>query len=503
MNRDQGQVQGPGAAYEDGPARIKRLWLQRRFSNPWYYIVPGVLLVILLVLDLYSRSAAWIFNRAMENQELLRGSITAERILASPIGHVHFEGLDWKDPEGRRILYIPYGEFTVDILDALLQHFSSTSIERLAINNAKLSVRLNEDMSVDFIRQAAPGEKQKPKPRLKSRNEEKTEAQLLAEGEEKRQKQRQEMEREWKNFNHSGEWLDLHIFLDNCLMEVFYRERHYQLEAIRLNIDLDSRDKMKIKLATGPFGGDMIGSGIFLNGKIDFRKTIPQCDLMLLIDAVDPSSLGFGMDVHDPLSMAVRFEGDLPSPVGRGTLHFDRLRIPALDFRNVDGEIDYENALIKFTEVYADVYGGKLSAEGWYNIDTRYYHISGHGENLRARKALPDAGLHCLVELDIDVDSKGSAQSTSYGGTFTSGAGRYRWMPFKALAGRFHNASKKLDFYDVLIDFGGVTATTDAFHIDNGKLSLSPIKVTGEDGKPLATYDPETKTLIDERPGAR
>ena len=502
MNRDQGQVQGPGAAYEDGPARIKRLWLQRRFSNPWYYIVPGVLLVILLVLDLYSRSAAWIFNRAMEKQELLRGTITAERILASPIGHVHFEGLDWKDPEGRRILYIPYGEFTVDILDALLQHFSSTSIERLAINDAKLSVRLNEDMSVDFIRQAAPGEKQKPKPKLKSRNEEKTEAQLLAEGEEKRQKQRQEMEREWKNFNHSGEWLDLHIFLDNCKIEVFYRERHYMLEAVRLDMDLNSRDQMKIKLATGPFGGTMIGSGIFLNGIIDFKKNVPQCDLTMLIDTVDPSSLGFGMDVHDSLSMALRFEGEVTHPIGKGTLHFDTLSIPALDFTNVDGEIYYEDAMLNFSEVFADVYGGKLAAEGWYNLDTRYYHISGHGDKLRAKKALPDANLQCFVELDITVDCKGSVQSTSYGGHFVSGKGRYRWLPFKSLAGQFHNLGKKLDFYDVKIDFGGLVATTDAFHIDNGKLMLNPIRVTDKDGNPLVTYDPSSKELIDDRRGA-
>ena len=501
MNRE--PLPGPGEAYEDGPARLKKLWLQRRFSHPLYYIVPGVLLAVFLVLDIYSLSAAWIFNKAMEEQELLRGDITAERILASPLGHVYFEELEWKDPEGKTILYIPDGEFTVDILDTLLQRFSSTSIERLAINNAKLSVRLNEDMSVDFIRSPAQSEKPKRKPQLKARSEEKTEAQLLAEGEQKRKKQRQQMEQDWKNFNYSGEWLDLHILLDNCFMEVFYRERHYLLEAVRLNIDLDSKDKMKIKLATGPFGGDMIGSGIFLNGTIDFRKTVPQCDLMTLIDAVDPSSLGFGMDVHDPLSMAVRFEGELSGPIGHGTLHFDRLRIPALDFRNVDGDIDYENALIKFTDVYADVYGGKLSAEGWYNIDTRYYHISGRGEGLRARKALPDAGLHCLVELDIDVDSKGSARSTSYGGKFLSGSGRYRWMPFKALAGRFHNADRKLDFYDVVIDFGGVTATTDSFHIDNGKLKLSPIHVTGEDGRPLATYDPESKTLIDDRPEAK
>lgn len=488
-----------GTAFKDAPARLKKVWLRHNFSHPLYYIVPGVLIGFVLLLNIYSRSAAWIFNNAMEDQDLLSGTITAEYIFASPFGYVYFEGLEWKDPEGKRILYIPDGEFTVDILDTLIQHFSSTSIERLALNRAKVSIRLNEDMSVDFVRSSAPSEKQKEKPKLKARDEDKTENQILAEAEEKRQKQRQQAEQDWTNFNHSGERLDLHIFLDNCLLEVFYRERYYLLESVRLDMDLDSKDKLKLKLATGPFGGDMIGSGIFLNGIIDFKKTVPQCDLMMMIDTVDPSSLGFGMDVHDPLSMAVHFEGDLTHPIGHGTLHFDRLRIPALYFTNVDGEIDYEDALIRFSEVYADVYGGKLEAEGWYNLDTRYYHISGHGEKLRAKKALPDAGLRCFVALDIVVDSKGSVQKTSYGGHFVSSKGRYRWLPFKSLSGQFHDVGKKLDFYDVQIDFGGLVATTDAFHIDNGKLTLNPIRVTDRDGNPFVTYDPGSKELIDER----
>ena len=156
-----------GTAFADNPARLKKLWLRKKFSHPLYYIVPGLLIGFFLLLELYSLSAAWLFNKAMEDQDLLSGTITAEHILASPFGYVYFEGLEWKDPEGKRILYIPDGEFTVDILDTLLQRFSSTSIERLALNRAKLSIRLNEDMSVDFVRSPAPHAQPKKKPKLK------------------------------------------------------------------------------------------------------------------------------------------------------------------------------------------------------------------------------------------------------------------------------------------------------------------------------------------------
>ena len=491
-----------GAALDDGPASIKKRWLRRKFSRPVYYIVPGVLLAFLLLLEIYSQSAAWLFNKAMEKQELLRGTITVEGIVASPIGHVLFEGLEWKDPEGRRILYIPDGGFTVDIADTLIQNFSSTSLEKLTLNHATFSIRLDDDMNVDFVRAPSPGKRPK-QPKPKARNENKTEAELIAEGERKRREQKERLEQDWNNFNRENQRLDLDIELNDCRVEVFYKHRHYLLEAVRLKAVVDTKNAIKLQLATGPFGGDMIGSGIFLNGTINCKTKVPECDLTLIVDIVDPSSLGFGMDIHDPLSMAVRLGGALAGPVGKGTLHFDRLRIPALDFSNVDGDLRYENAVFHFSDVKANVYGGTLAAEGWYNLDTRFYHIQGKGAKLRARKALPKDGLRCLVDLDITVDSRGNVKNTSYGGKFVSSPGRYRWLPFKSISGQFHDVGHDLDFYNVCIDFGGITARTNALSVRNGKLTMEPIRVTDQDGKPLVTYDPVRKELIDERPDAQ
>ena len=345
--------------------RRRAFW--RRLPRSLRYIVPGVLVVFVLILEIYSRSAAWLFNKAMAEQEMMVGTITAERILASPLGYVAFEGLEWKDPEGRRILYIPDGSFTVDIADTLFQHFTSTTLEEMTVNHAHLAIRLAEDMSVEFVRTPGAGErppkKKEEKKKLKARDEEKSEEQLIAEGEERRQRQRERWAQDWKNFNHTGQHLDLRIFLNDCRLEVFYRDRHYLMEAVRLDLNLDTKGRTKLKLATGPFGGTMIGSGLFLKGTIDFGKKVPGCDLSLLLDEVDPSSLGFGMDVHDSLSTALRFTGDIDRPVGKGTLHFDRLRIPALDFSNVDGEIDYRDAMLRFTDVNASVYDGTLAAE--------------------------------------------------------------------------------------------------------------------------------------------
>ena len=484
----------------EGPARLKKLWLRQNIQHPYRYLALGILLFAFLLLEIYSRSAAMIFDYAMENQDMLHGTITVEKLTASPTGHVHFQGLEWKDIEGKRILFIPDGSFRVDIFDVLTKDFSSLTVEELTLNRAVLSLRFNEDMSVDFVRTPSRQERaQSRKQTLKARDEEKTEEQLLAEGEARRRIQRERLEQDWTNFNHDDKPLDLHIYLNDCRVEVFYRERHYLLESVRFHMDCDSTDDTYIKLATGPFGGTMIGGGIFLEGKIDFEDVVPDCDIAVIMDAVDPSSLGFGMDLHDPLSMNVRLQGKLPHPVGRGELHLDKLRIPGLYFTDVNGYIFYKDAMLRFADVRAKVFDGTLNAAGWYNLDTRYYFIGGHGQQLSAKKALPKEKLNCFVDLDINVDSKGSVKKTAYSGRFISGEGSYGWLPFRSIRGRFHNLDKKLDFYDVNIDFGGLIAKTDALSLHKGQLTFLPIHVTDANGNPLVIYDPDKKELIDPR----
>lgn len=85
-----------------------------------------VCLLILLALEIISRGAAQIFNYAMANQDMLRGTITVERLISDITGHVYFTGLEWKDREGNPILEIPSGDFRVNVWDVLTRDFKST-----------------------------------------------------------------------------------------------------------------------------------------------------------------------------------------------------------------------------------------------------------------------------------------------------------------------------------------------------------------------------------------
>lgn len=452
-------------------------------------------IVILVTLEIISRGAAQIFNYAMANQDMLRGTITVERLISDITGHVYFTGLEWKDREGNPILEIPSGDFRVNVWDVLTRDFKSTTIRELTVNQPSVSVHLSDNMKVDFVRPSPDMD------RLKKESEDWREKVNLATldarerravGQWRREHHQQKVQRDWHNFNAAGRHLKLRLNVHDGGVEVFYRERHYVMSHVQMAVDLDTAKQMSLDMSIGGFGGTMIGDAIALNGTVDFTTDPePVCNTALVLYQVDPSSLGFGMNIHDKMTLSTYFTGPVSHPIGTGKVEMDELHIPGLDFANVEGKVYYENSLLQFTDVTADVYKGKLTARGDYDLDTRFYNLYGHGEAMQTEAALPKSGLHTRVDLDLEIHSEGSAKSTVSSGSFVSGPGRYRLLPFDSLSGKVTDAGGDLHFYDAVINLPGFTVSTDAFHIQHGKLSLNPIKLTDKEGKPLYTFVPD------------
>ncbi len=471
--------------------------------NKLKYILPGILLILLVLLEIYSYSAAYFFNRAMEQQDMLHGEITVETITAHINGHVYFENLQWKNPEGKMILSVPRGDFRVNLLDVLLQNYKSTTIRELNLEDVEISIHLNDDMSWDLVRhspalermpkQMDPDSEWEKKVKLAGKSEE----ELRAIGERRRRIQQERLEKQWKNFDRDGRKLNLKLSLNKCRLEIFYKARHYLMSNMNFRADIDTDNEMTLQASAGRFGGTMHGYGMKLKGSMDFSDgEVPTARLTLSFRDIDPSSLGFGMDLKDPISLITYLEGPISHPVGSGSISMKQLRLPNLEFQNVKGDIFYEDAMLRFSDVKANVYEGDLIANGYYNLDTRYYHIEGHGERLKAKAALPKDSLRCDVVLDLTVDSKGSPKNTTYRGRFKSGPGLYSWVTFESLAGKFRFLDKKLDFYDIRVDLGGILATTDTLTVDHGKIALHPIHIWDENGKPYLLFDPEKKELV-------
>ena len=463
-----------------------------------YFLIalPIIFAGLLIALEIMSRSAAAIFNKVMQEQQMFNGTITVEKIQANLWGEVTFNNFLWKDEHGGTILDIPEGTFKVRLYDILTKNFKSTTVQEISLRDANISLNLDENMSVDFIRHSPDFKKfnQSMKKDADDWEEKvsrvnKTEEELKEIGEHRRRLQRSKIETGWKNFNLEGRKIHSNLELNNCQIEIFYRERHYLFRILKFDTKINTDAEMTLNLRTGTFGGTMIGRGMDMHGKIDFKTAaIPQCDLNILLKEVDPSSLGFGLNIHDEMTLSAHFLGSITQPVGNGFVKMNELHIPGIDFENVEGNIYYEDSTLKFTNVTADVYDGKLAAYGDYNIDTRYYNIYGHGDKLKAYSALPNAHLHCSVNLELAINSKGNAKETITSGEFSSGKGRYSFLFFDSLSGKFRTEYQNINFYDVEINMSGYKIATDAFSIVDKKLTLSPITITDENGELVGTY---------------
>ena len=453
--------------------------------------LAALALIVFLALEALSYGAATIFNEVAAHQDMLRGSVRVEKLFAHINGHVRFEGLVWSDEAGNPVLIVPEGSFYVKPLDVLTGRLSSRSLTRLELTDAAISLRIRKDdtgrprldfvtPSVEFfalMAKEAPQKKRKGPP-------------LSPEERKARAARAAQLTAQIANFNREGRRLDLDLVLKHCKVEVLYEKRHYLLGGAQLTAAIHSEGVSQIDFSTGGFGGTMVGRGISLKGTIDARqKPVPEVSLALLASEVDPSSLGFGLNIHDKMTLTAHFTGPVTHPDGTGTVSLPELNLPGLSFTNVEGRVTYQGARLDFTDVTASVYGGSFAARGTYDLDARTYHLEGHGENLSAAKALPGKHLKCLVTLDIAIDSAGSARETVTSGSFVSGPGRYHLIVFDKLSGRFTDRYHDLQFYDADIEMAGGHIKTDTFRIKDKKLTLAPIEVYDADGRLLMTYD--------------
>ena len=455
------------------------------------------ILVILGLLQFARRGAAFIFNREMQKQTMLRGTITVETLMAHITGDVNFENLVWKEPDGDVILHIPEGSFQVRLWDVITRRFKATSIQQLTLKNAVISVRFNENMQVDFLDQK-PGQINLPKAEAQQKAEMNTR-------QDPKHKTEQDLETEWiedhdfvydddgMNFDLGARRLRSVIVLEDCRLAARYKKHHYVLNNVNMKLGLDTTGMSRIDLSTGKFGGTMKGGGMSIYGEINFKPVTPVLDVDVSLRDVDPSSLGFGMNVHDNMTVVVRMEGPVTGPMGRGTVKMKELHIPALHFTDIIGDVNYANGLFRFSDVHSKVFGGTLAARGYYNMNTRRYRIFGKGKNLDSKRALWNSHLYCPVDLDINIECYGNARSTVTTGSFKSGKGHYSFVPFDSLQGRFSNRYRELHFYDIKIITQFGTVSTDAFSIVNNKLHLGKIILTDQDTGENITIREEDK----------
>ena len=438
-----------------------------------------------------SRGMGVIFNEVMARQTMMRGTVTVESLSATPWGTLSFTDLVWTDPDGRRLITVPDGKIRVNMWDVVTRNFKASAINGIELNDAVIVVDLDENNRLDFVPPSPDVKKPlnevepRPKPPKKTTHE-----------------RQEELGKKVRNFNWQGQHLDLKITLRNSQLEVFNRNRHYVIKNVNSKIDLDSKSAVHIDMETGKFGGTAIGDGLVLKGRVDLKDVLkhrmPQLDLQFDVKGVDPSSLGFGENIHDAMTLLTKVTGDFNRPFAKGRVTMPILRIPALTFDNVVGDVTYQDGILNFSNVNANVFNGKLEAKGVYNLDTRAYTITGVAKDLDSSVALKTPEFLVPVSANLNFKSEGMPRDMEVWGNFWSGDGHYMLIPIQSITGNFHNKGRHLSFSDVKVNTKITTISTNALRIDDGQLTMGPLNITSHGGSNFIIYDEDSFDDLDE-----
>lgn len=448
-------------------------------------------IVFFVLATIASRGMGVIFNEVMARQTMMRGTVTVESLSATPWGTLSFTDLVWTDPDGRRLITVPDGKIRVNMWDVVTHNFKASAINGIELDDAVIVVDLDENNRIDFVPPSPdvkkPLNEVAPRPKVPRKTT---------------QERQEELGKRVRNFNWEGQHLDLTIKLRNNQLEIFDRNRHYVMKDVNARIVLDSNRAIHIDMETGKFGGTAIGDGLVLKGRVDLKDVLkhrmPQLDLQFDVKGVDPSSLGFGENIHDAMTLLTKVTGDFNRPFAKGRVTMPILRIPALTFDNVVGDVTYQDGILNFSNVNANVFNGKLEAKGVYNLDTRAYTITGIAKDLDSSVALKTPEFLVPVSANLNFKSEGMPRDMEVWGNFWSGEGHYMLIPIKNITGNFHNKGRHLSFSDVKVNTNITTISTDALRIDNGQLTMGPLNITSHGGSNFIIYDEDSFDDLDE-----
>ena len=344
-----------------------RNWVQRHKKK----IKRGLIVILVLAAALYgicfymSYKAADIFNKTVAERQLFPGTVTVERLTATPGGTVSFENLLWVDEDGHKLVQVPEGEFTVKIRDILTGRIGTQTLETVTLNNAYLHLIFNDKMELQHIK-SHPGDGEKSGKKV--------------------------IEITGPKGNRP---FDSHIELHHSVIEAESPYRHFTMEDVDLVADIHTKGKTDINLQAGPFSGTVAAKSLRIRGSIDFAPETPQYDLFLLLTECNPKSLGAGLDIDDPATISADIKGPLDKPVIDGILTMDKLDITTLVFTDVKGQVHYEKGILDISDVTAGVFGGSMKGQGHVNLDNKSYTADIVGTGLQA--VLPPMTYFCAV----------------------------------------------------------------------------------------------------------
>jgi autotransporter translocation and assembly factor TamB len=434
--------------------RIKVLYRWARRHPRRIHIALGIVLAVFMALIVLwygaTVGAAKIFNHVVNERQLFPGTVTVDRISANMMGRVTFENLKWTSEDGEPLAELPAGDFRVSIWDVLMRRIGTTTLKELNLEGGRVHLYLDDNMQLQKIKPADSDDDKKDK--------------------------KDDDEIQITGLKGNKKFI-CSVHVANVNIEIESPKRHFFIPNLNADLNVNTGDVSRVQINAGHFNGTVEAAGLALTGSLDFRPEEPVYDMDLLIRGCNPKSLNVGIDINDPADAKARISGQLSNPIIEGTLSLKELRIPALDFRDVKGDFRYEDGKLDAPSVTAELYHGKVDASGKFDLDAQSFETHIQGKQIEAADVPGSSGAHCKVDLDLSISQSGGHDTQIIDGSFVSGPGRFKIIPFNKISGAFRKEGDVLQFNNIIISMAMGDVTTEGFRIVDGKLRLAPIYV--------------------------
>mgnify|MGYP003586732232 CR=1 FL=1 len=410
-----------------------------------------ILLVAILGVSALGASMYWVrqnigtlFNEVAARQMVVKGTLTVEDITADWDGCVFFKNLVWIDNRGRTAATIPNGSFKIRLWDIITRNIKPESIRLIDLRDAKLAITFNERMAIQSI------DRRKQVPKKDAQGKPITNIPI-------------------ERYN-----LDARLVLIDCTLEAFFENRHFLMYDVSSELNINTKNAISGYFKSGFFGGTISADGLEISGDIDLTKPIHEYNLDLVLKEVNPSTLGAGIGVYEPVSAWAKMTGPLPKPTIKGSLSMKDLVLPGLHFNDVKGKFVYDGGKISASEITAKAFDGDVVASGYFNIDDKTYMVDMVGKYLKGQLAA-GKDLICLVSLTAKMQGFGDPKSVLTTGSFKSSEGMYKGVFFKSISADVRNQYGLLEFNNVLIRTPLLSLST-SLTLERGKVHIGKIE---------------------------
>lgn len=196
------------------------------------------------------------------------------------------------------------------------------------------------------------------------------------------------------------------------------------------------------------------GQTVTVHGRVALDTSEPVLNLAVASAAFDPAALGYG-PLQGPLALKVTVAGAATNPVVSGEVFLRDGYLAGYPVTSLRTKILLQNKVLTVTDAAANIFGGRIVANGTVDLSGQNYELDVKASNLDAA-ALPGVSsrLSGRVGCDLFVAGQTGKMPTVAGGIVVVQGGQAAGVPFDELKAGLYKSGEQITFDYINIKTG-------------------------------------------------